>query len=269
MGDQDNNLDLLIFKYRGMQSPAIKAKPKQQAEPQQKQIAVPKENAVQPAKVQQKREIAETEQKSAEGFCVNHPWRRAYATCDICKLPFCYAEIMEHDGMYYCLSDIDAVMNKEGPVKRSSSAGVNTFSVVASVLLLVNSAVLGVFTYPQIEFVVSSALKQGVVSFITSINQLYYPPLANAFIIVFGLLAALAVTRKSTLMFTFAFSIVFASLFLIVYEYLATSVYYFLPSGMLLVITVMFSAYSRMSSLTDTRQEIAATALNWPKPETF
>ncbi len=243
MADQQNVHDLLIFKNRGLSFQ------------QQEQPAT----AMQPS----------TSVQQEQQYCVNHPWRMAYTTCEICKLPFCYVDIMEHEGKFYCLTDIDAVLKKDSTSQaRVSEGGVhNSFSMLASVLLIVNSAVLGVFGYPQIVSVSTAALNEGVLHFILSINQLYYAPLSMAFIILFGLFASYGVTRRSTTIFGIAFMIIFASLFLVVYEYLNTEVDYFLPSGMLLVISMMFSAYSRMSAFRESgnRVEMPSSALNWPK----
>ena len=41
--------------------------------------------------------------------CAWHPWRPAYAVCDYCHRPFCFEDIVEHAGRYYCLEDIDEV----------------------------------------------------------------------------------------------------------------------------------------------------------------
>lgn len=247
MADQQNVHDLLIFKHRGL---AFKHEVQQPA------------NEVQPT-------AQDIQQPQKQQYCVNHPWRMAYTTCERCKLPFCYVDIMEHEGKYYCLTDIDIVLKNEGALQNAQGSGGvhNSFSMLSSVLLIVNSAVLGVFSYQQIISVATTALGEGIANFILSVNQLYYAPISISLIIVFGLFAAYGVTRRSATAFGIAFMIIFASLFVVVYQYLNTAVDYFLPSGMLLVIAMMFSAYSRMSAFreVDNKVEMPAGAMNWPK----
>ncbi|EQD58270.1 hypothetical protein B2A_04436, partial [mine drainage metagenome] len=48
------------------------------------------------------------EREAAEGmYCVWHPWRSAYAICHYCHRPFCFEDLVESNGNYYCLEDID------------------------------------------------------------------------------------------------------------------------------------------------------------------
>jgi len=43
----------------------------------------------------------EKERKEVE-YCINHPWRKAFAHCANCGRPFCYACLVQYKGKYYC-----------------------------------------------------------------------------------------------------------------------------------------------------------------------
>lgn len=253
----DSGPDLLIFTQRNPPAPEQQAKPKPQPQAQpQPQPEAKAAASAQPGK-----------QEPKEVYCINHPWRKAFAQCEVCKLPYCFVDIIEHKGKYYCLQDIDSVLKYEKPGERR--AGVNGISLFASVLVLANSIILAYFTYPQIQFLANNVSKQGFVNFILTLNPLYYSSTTNTAIILLGVIAALAVTRKSELFFSFGFGITFASLFIIVYEYLSNYVYYLLGSSALLIVAVVVIAYSRMSSFNEANQTFATQPVNWPKPGAY
>ncbi|MEM0154774.1 MAG: hypothetical protein QW814_02990, partial [Methanothrix sp.] len=56
------------------------------------------------AKKKGKSRSEEESEEAAEGLsCVWHPWRPAYAICNYCHRPFCFEDIVEQNGHYYCL----------------------------------------------------------------------------------------------------------------------------------------------------------------------
>jgi len=90
--------------------------------------------------------------------CVIHPWRQAYAICDFCKRPFCYEDIMEYNGSYYCLDDIDKVSQE---IRASLNVRYTRLSVMSSTMFFL---VLLVFIYSQsgvIAPLISGTLQYG------------------------------------------------------------------------------------------------------------
>ena len=299
----ESSSDLLIFKRRNLRSSDMLLQPKiqeQQLQPvkrlQEQQIKPqlqPKSTQPQRPKLQPKPESkqessmplqmlpnkakAELEQQSPQPqtsqdieslFCINHPWRHAYGICSKDRLPYCYVELMDYKGKPYCLNDIDSAMAVNGEEIRVNN--VNRFSMLTSVLLIVNSSLLAYFLYDQAQFLVSQAIKQGISNFFFQLNMLYVFPIANILIILLGVIAAITILRKSIYMFGFTFVFTFASLLIMVYEYLSTSANYMIVSGVILLVAISTTVYSRVSSLEITsNQVILAPEMNWPKPEVF
>ena len=131
--DSDSSSSLLIFKQRGYER---KEQPQSQYDQITQTMPVPQE------KVKMK--------KVSDLFCTNHPWRHAYALCASDNLPYCYVDLIEHNGKLYCMQDIDSAA-KVHQMKQETKYP-NAFSTLASVLLLTNSILLGYFTYPQAPF---------------------------------------------------------------------------------------------------------------------
>ncbi len=211
--------------------------------------------------------VGESLRLAKDQFCINHPWRHAYAVCSVCKLPYCYIDIMEDQGKIYCLNDINKAM---GPSNVQANPAVNFFSILSSVIFLANSAVLGYFMYPQAKFLAETALNSGLASFIFTISNTYYIPLGNIILALFGVLAAITVLRKSFYGFGFSLMVSFTGLMLVLYEYLNSNVLYLFISSTLLLLSLVSMTYSRMSSSREIAEDqVLVPDIEWPKPETF
>lgn len=201
-------------------------------------------------------------------FCINHQWRHAYAVCSVCKLPYCYVDIMEQGGKLYCINDIESVKVNQGEAAQQQS--VNSFSIMASVLFIANSLLLAHFTSPQLSFMTGAAAKSGLSNFILHLSPSYYTPILNIAIVILGLIAAYTILRKSTLGLAFSLFISFGGLLAVLYEYLNSSVDYLFVSTILLLITLAAIAYSRMSSVSELSESRSLTPdIDWPKPEMY
>lgn len=203
-------------------------------------------------------------------FCSNHPWRHAYAVCNVCKLPYCFIDIMEDNGKLYCLNDINLALEASG----SSNSAINSFSIFSSVIFLANSALLGYFMYPQAKFFVLSLIAIGsvpnLVYALLHITSSYYIPLGNMAVAVLGIVAAITVFRRSIYGFGFSLLVAFCGLLLILYEYLNSSTTYLFVSSILLLVSLAALTYSRMSSAKEVvDSKVLAADIDWPKPETF
>jgi hypothetical protein len=206
--------------------------------------------------------------KFAKGrFCENHPWRQAYALCNVCKLPYCYIEIMEDHGKLYCLNDIDLAIDT---TSSQVNPALNAFSMVSSAIFLGNSAVLGYFMYPQANYLYHNAVKVGALKFLLHVSSVYYLPLANVLLAILGVVAAVTVLRRSVYGFAFSMTVAFAGLMLILFEYLSSSVPYLFVSSGLLLLSLACLTYSRMSSAKEVVEDnVLIPDVEWPRPEVF
>ncbi len=194
-------------------------------------------------------------------FCVNHQWRHAYAICAVCNLPYCYVDIMEKNGKMYCLQDIDST--ESGTEKLQP--GINTLSVLSSVIFIANSVALGIFSYPQAIFILNQVMKAQFV-----LTMAYYFPLANIAVVILGVAAAISIVKRSSTTLAFSLGVSMFGLLVVLYEYLLNSSPYLFVSSALLLVSVATVIYSSMSSVHEVL-EVGKFAkdVNWPKPETF
>ena len=206
--------------------------------------------------------------KLAKGqFCVNHPWRHAYAVCNVCRLPYCYIDIMQDQGKLYCLNDIDQSATSSDADLNPS---VNSFTAISSVIFLANSALLGYYVYPQALYLATNAVNSGTISSLLTIGQSYYLPLANMAIVVFGVIAAFSVFRKSIYGFALGLLVSMVGLMLVLYEYLNSSVPYLFVSSALLLLSLASMTYSKMSAAKEViEQNSTVSEIEWPKTETY
>jgi len=75
----------------------------------------------------------EKEKKEVE-YCVNHPWRKAFAHCAECGKPFCYACLVEYKGKYYCEECFVKLFGEE--VQKKKQKKEIFYSTFSAILLL-------------------------------------------------------------------------------------------------------------------------------------
>lgn len=225
-------------------------------------------------------------------MCTNHPWRDAYATCDICRLNYCYADIMEYGGKCYCLMDIDKAVGF--PI---STAGhrVTVFVVASSFTILCVSLLIGYFMYPQFVYLLNFASAHGMrldlsgftasSSYVlfgkvfSEILSLYYLPVANMVVAALCFVAALLLFRNTQRTSVFASIITGMTLILMSYEYLASPSFlsitpynsYQIIAIAFLFIALALIAVGRSSAITELRKEEqnANAHVNWPGVELY
>ena len=264
MGSEGSGL--LIFSERGYESPQPKAARKLK-------IQMPSSKSDMQNEVTSPASANTAAQPDIRKlYCTNHPWRQAYAICDKCRLPYCYVDMISYNNKMYCLQDIDFATKQHG--LEHEEMGTNSFSVLASMLFLVNSMLLLYFTYPQAIFLLSNAANKGItgaISFFLNFNPQYFAPFANTLIIILGFISAITILRKSVVSFGVSFFVAFISLFIVSYEYLNSSVTYLLLSSLMLLIAISLTLYSRMSAIGQHSEENynVLPSVEWPKPEAF
>lgn len=295
LASEEEFSDLLIFKRRGIAPAATQPEQKPQPAPlqaatqqagaqaQPKQASKPQKTAQKPVQrtaiintqpepePQYAAKATEEKDKGSKQkqFCISHPWRAAYGTCYVCKLPYCYADLIIHNKKMYCLNDIDDVLVKEG-LGTSAKSVMNSFSLIAATLLIANSAVLIFYLHIQLQFILQQALAQGIYPFILHLKAAYTFPMLNLLVIIFGLLSAVAVTRRSISPFVFAFLFTFVSLFFVIYEYLLSPADYLIFSSVIMLLTLSSIMYSRISMAKESYSSMLNSPdVEWPKPEVF
>jgi hypothetical protein len=107
------------------------------------------------AKIKQMKELAATMN------CELHPWRKAYAICDYCKRAFCYEDIVEEAGTFYCVDDMDKIPASAKTVKVVSYGRISTLSVLCFIAIL---PVYLVLEYKQLAFFISDLLAAQITS---------------------------------------------------------------------------------------------------------
>ncbi|MDE1825222.1 MAG: hypothetical protein KGH61_05610 [Candidatus Micrarchaeota archaeon] len=199
--------------------------------------------------------------------CTNHPWRGAYAVCDFCRRPFCYADLIEYGKHFYCLEDIDRATSGAAREK----IGANAFTKIAGFVFIANSLILLYFTMPQLEFIWASASKISSSALLAAIWGNYSVPLLNAVLAVVGMLAAilLFITEDERAMYLAG---LVAALFLIgiSYEYLNSYLYYTLLVSVIALVEIVLLTYGRVSAVTTSYStDLGPPDIEWPRLETF
>jgi hypothetical protein len=75
----------------------------------------------------------EKERKEVE-YCVNHPWRKAFAHCANCGRPFCYACLIQYKNRYYCEECFVKLFGEE--VQKKKQKKEILYATLSAVLLL-------------------------------------------------------------------------------------------------------------------------------------
>ncbi|MGC9149643.1 MAG: hypothetical protein ACP5FX_00800 [Candidatus Micrarchaeia archaeon] len=127
------------------------------------------------------------EKKEVE-YCVNHPWRKAFAHCAECGRPFCYACLIEYKGKYYCEECFVKLFGEE--VQRKKQKEQVFYSTLSAFLLLfsflfyvyiersiISNIILRLLEHDTTLF---SDLIQNYVYSVTMLETLFFPFLAIA-----------------------------------------------------------------------------------------
>ncbi len=130
--------------------------------PEQEQPQQPKKPIL------KKREHMDSRKIAQHMSCELHPWRRAYAICDYCKRAFCYEDILEVGGKYYCLDDVDKVPED---ARRRQVIKYNNLSMIASVLYMVAFVVFFFYSYNSILVLLDAIGRIGLPLFMTQLNM--------------------------------------------------------------------------------------------------
>lgn len=176
--------------------------------------------------------------------CDLHPWRRAYAICDYCKRPFCYEDIIQSGGKYYCIDDISKVPEA---ARRLEAVRYNNLGVLSSLLYIAAFIVFIFYAYPAVLALLTTAVKMGIVTFIGSIDITDALLLAESILAIVSLFGGIGIlmTRSSSFKTSAMVSIIGVAVFS--YQYINLNVTYLAVVAALVFVAFVTLAYSRVS----------------------
>ncbi len=202
-------------------------------------------------------------------MCFNHPWRQAYARCSFCKRPFCYADLVGHSGMQYCLEDIN---HMEHSVQKATISA-NRFTYVSSVLFLAGSLLLFYYTYPQFLLMLTQVQLSGLSIFIYNISYINFIVIMSSAFVILGIVSSISILAPSRGRFFLSALMLLAMLLFFPYEYLSSSSTYY--GNYLLYVTII--VFVNMITLVMSRfgyegrisEKKLMDQVEWPRIETF
>jgi hypothetical protein len=206
-------------------------------------------------------------------FCVWHPWRPAYAACGYCKRPFCFEDITEFTGNYYCLEDIDKVASK--PIV-SISGRYTTLSFVSSLLLFIAFFVFVYYNAASLLSLYTSVSAQmarsGFNGAIKAFSIAYIEDVIGLMLTLLGLLSGFLIIVRSRKSFIVSLSISMMMIIFFGYSY-ATSNYIvdlIIPGLVTLALIVLILSANFMSGREESDVvQHSAEQLNWSNTGRF
>ncbi len=208
--------------------------------------------------------------QSVKGLsCVNHPWRSAYALCNFCHRPFCYADLAKEKNKNYCLEDLDQVTKTQAIFTKKNFI----YNYVASIFLFIIAAIFLIYAYQQIHYTTLNFFKSltslGLIPFIKTLSINYIYQLQNPLIVLFSIIAGiLLLVRREKAVITSALILVILSMALS-YTFLISNTYYFLYSFISCVISLSIISLGKMSNIGDLHIAEVTEGIEWPRVETF
>ncbi len=294
----DPDEDLLIFRERkslkkkgakgAPAKKAVKAQPveeaEEEAEAQPPPITVyknPGENEVEEAEefevgkelTERKGRLTRSEEESVDAakgmYCVWHPWRSAYAICNYCHRAFCFEDIEEYNGSYYCLEDIDKVGTKYSD---TITAKYGNISMISAALFIAVFALFLYYSYSQLFYIIGYANQVGFFTFMSKATLVYFMVLGEALFSFIGLLAAVLILINSPKGFILGITSGVFMAAISSYEYLSTGTLFVAVLSAITFAAVISLTYSRVYYTSDTQQapyEANDVQVEWPSAGRF
>ncbi len=204
-------------------------------------------------------------------YCFNHPWRYAYATCEICKKPFCFEDLVEYKHKYYCTSDIDTVSKtvyETNFIEYTSLSYVSVISFFMTFFIFAYYANGGIISLVG-KIIGKQILLQGLLNMtyilLAGSCVFVFLQVVTAFLVLIGL-------KKS---YTMSIGISILSILLFTYIYLNSNASYYIyiiATTFIAFITILISA--KMYKRVDIKNENSIDAEsnkfnNWASVKTF
>ncbi len=193
------------------------------------------------SKKKDKKKSEDESRKLAEGLtCVWHPWRKAYAVCAICHRPFCFEDLVEYGGKYYCLEDIDKVKMKNAPESRSQY-----FNAIAGIMFILPFVLLFYLNINSFINAVGIAQSVGFFSFITAEYMPYIMQIAYIVLAVISFAEGILAFVGSRKALPIGVGIGAVLIVLFVYEYIESLSAYYLGIIFIYIAAIAFVIYAR------------------------
>ncbi len=237
------------------------------------------QHAVKEAEGMTNKEASKLARKSRDAAlgqrCEWHPWRAAYAICDKCHKPYCYEDISEYNGRYYCLEDIDSVAS----AKQSSLFVYNKIGDASAAMLMITLPILVYFGSSPMLYLIADALKTGIQNFvysnfITQINYGYSLLLGGFVLGAFEFISGALIFGQSNKGYGLGLMSAFLSTALFSYSYLLNSEIYSAAIAGLSFIGMILLAHSKNTTFTTQQESRAAVSAEsiqygWPSVGRF
>ncbi|MEM3839003.1 MAG: hypothetical protein QXF01_00265 [Candidatus Micrarchaeaceae archaeon] len=216
--------------------------------------------------------------KAAGGLkCVNHPWRNAYALCNYCSRPFCYADLIPYSKNLYCIEDIDRVSS--GSFSGTAGGRGNPITSIAGILMILNAGITTYLNYYGIillvnalkaEFALSGGAIQPSLIYALSEKLIAYPFQAVSLFTASILLISGLITVVSRRGIYFALFVDLVVMFAFPYEYFVTGQDSMLIIAVTAFVTLVAFAFGRIGSGSIAAEGgTAQKYMDWPRPEAF
>ncbi len=195
--------------------------------------------------VLKKREHMDSRKIAQHMSCELHPWRRAYAICDYCKRAFCYEDILEVGGKYYCLDDVDKIPEA---VRRGQVVKYNYLGMIASILYMAAFIVFFYYSYNSVLLLVNSIQKIGLPLFITQLDIARELLIAEAILALLAIGTAISILVSSGSSFKLSALVSMVGVGVFGYQYTLYSAIYIAAFAVLTFIAFLLLSYSRVST---------------------
>ena len=200
--------------------------------------------------------------------CINHPWRQAYALCEYCKRPFCYADMMPSNNKLYCLEDIDRATRMH--LKHTEAP--SRFIYITSIMFALCTILLVYLVYVPANYLAIAATSAGFSKALIGVALNYSITIADLFLAFLSFVAALLMLRRTSMSFGFGASVLALILILTSYEYLTSNAQnlYIILSVTLINMGILSVAKMDISGSINSRQSrMSLEGIEWPRPELF
>lgn len=201
-------------------------------------------------------------------YCVWHPWRSAYAACSHCHRAFCFEDIEEYNGNYYCLEDIDKVGTK---YSETVTAKYGNLSMISAALFIAVFVLYLYYTYSQLSYVISYANQIGFFEFVAKASLVYYTVLAEALFAFLGLIAGVLILVNSPKGFGLGIASGVFMTSVASYEYLNTGTLYVAVLSAIAFAAIIALVYSKVYYTSESAAPYAANdvQVEWPSAGRF
>jgi hypothetical protein len=207
------------------------------------------------------------EREAAEGmYCVWHPWRSAYAICHYCHRPFCFEDLVESNGNYYCLEDIDKAGAEQESLSGMRKLPLN-LNIVSGIIFMVPMVIVLLFSGNGLAEAITFAQRVGFFTFISNVTFTYAAAMLGILLAFFCFIAGVMIfvgSKKST--WLGLSSDVLTSIFFL-YVFVDAHEIYALAGAAIMLAGLAILVYSRITyqpSAEELSKELKANAAEAP-----